>query len=179
MQKTLYILLLISAFGCVKPKAELEVYFDLKSLLAAQAQQLAEGNFALQKSVKVADSSETKTLTLDSAEWMDQFGLLLDFSLTEPSLTGAFDVSKTDTETTYTLKADQRAAIKRFAIIDENQDQIMNGYLEETKTIYSNAKRMTLQLSEGTLSSFEVAGWQKMITRDTLKYSIEAKVIAQ
>jgi hypothetical protein len=180
MRNTLYsIFILFSAFGCVQPKAELETYYDLKGLLQAQAGFLGKGNFSLEKKLSIVDSTETKILKLDSAEWMKQFDLLMTFSLTEPSLIGAFQVTKTDDGESYLLKEGQKASIKTFQVEGNQSKQTISGKMVDEKSIYSDSKTFQLQMENGQLVSFQVFGQQKMIFKDTVDYSIEAKVIAQ
>ena len=171
--------MLVAAFGCVKPKADLLSYYDLKQTLADQARVLSAGNFRLEKTANIADSSETKTLDLDSTGWMDQFAMLMEFSLTEPALIGAFEVTQSGKTETYIQKEDQRVAIKHFEITDSDQNIELSGELIEDKSIYTDTKRMRLTIQNGRMTAFHLIGWQKMLLKDTMKYSILGKVIAQ
>ena len=54
----------------------------------------------------------------------------------------------------------------------------MTGILfEEKNPIYHSERTMNLYFSDQKLHGFHIQGYQKMVSSDTLMYSLEAKVV--
>lgn len=167
------------ALGCVEPKANLGVYYDLETELNQQMNFLVDGGYKLQKTVKIGDKSETKLFMPDSTEWQSHFDILKDFSPAIPSLVGAFDISSQGSEELYTLKEKQKSALKSFSINRNGSQKSIIGTLHDDKTIYVDFKNVVIQFDENRIRYFKLDGYQKMMLKDTIHYTIEAKVISQ
>ncbi len=170
-------LIVLIAFGCTKPKADLEVYFDLEALLSEQVVALDILDVKLEKSVFISGQTESMTLSPDSTGWVDQFDLLTDFSPSIPAYVGAFVVSKTEQEESYKIKENQRSPLKSFSIRENAGEKIITAELLENKGIYTDYKQMKIILRNELLEAYSISGYQKMMLKDTIRYTIEAKVI--
>ncbi|MFT6865498.1 MAG: hypothetical protein ACJA08_000319 [Cyclobacteriaceae bacterium] len=179
MLKYFSIILLMVVFACTKPKAALEVYFDLGSLLDEQAIGLLASQAKLEKKISIGDQSETQIFSPDSTQWVEQFELLKDFSPSSSLYVGAFEVTKLENEEVYLPKDSLKTPLKYFSVSENMEGRVITAESQVEKGIYSDNKKMRIVFKRGVMDGYTVTGYQKMMLKDTLRYTIEAKVISQ
>lgn len=180
MKKLLICGLILVGMGCAENKQSvraLDTYFPLDSLLDAEVAYLTAQRAALQKQVVMDDQQEHQSLRPDSSQWNDEFVIIRDFSLNKPHYVGAYKQTAQDNTVLLELKDDIDAPVKSFLLAyeDKNLKQIKATYFED-KTIYQHKRLLTLDFVNNRLKAYTIKGFQKMVLKDTITYSISGKV---
>lgn len=160
--------------GSVK---ELKVYFDLDSLMDAQVHLLSERQATLIKRVGMDGQQEQKTLRPDSAGWQDELRIVRDFNLNKPSYVGGYSEEVSDGNIQYVLAGKLRSPVQYFEIDQSGRqiDQIRSRYFED-KSIYQLQRDLELVFEGSLLKSYRISGFQKMILKDTVKYTLSGTI---
>lgn len=169
--------LLISCRENREAVKKLELYFDLDSLLNEQVSVFSDEKYGVTKSVTMDEKTESDRLTPDSLGWVQEFAIIRDFNLNKSNNVGAYQVRTTAQETTYSLEEGNSRPVKQL-VITRREGQLMRiegGYFED-KSIYQHSRNLLLEFSNGVLSRYEIRGFQKMILKDTARYSVSGAI---
>lgn len=156
---------------------ELKVYFDLDSLLDAQVRLLAMTNATLTKKVVMDSREEVREEHPDTTGWQEEFVILRDFDLNKSHYVGSYHREEAENVVKYVLNEDMDAPVKSLDLRLRNGrlQQIRSNYFED-KSIYQHRRNLELNFKGDYLESYSISGFQKMILKDTVKYSISGKV---
>ena len=175
MHKVIPFLCLLTA--CVeRPQvdtAQFEQYADIAVYITEQA-----SNFntqGLEKRVILNGEEETKTLKMDADLWNKELSFLEDIDPSKSEYVGAFDISESNATKTLTLKTGEKGILKSISY-NFLTETIQATVLEE-KDIYVYAKEITLRFDEGTLQTYNIEGYQKMLMSDTVFFSLRGEVL--
>lgn len=174
------VLVFILALGCGENRQStvtLKVYFDLDSLLDQQVALLSEKKVLLSKEVAMDDQKETLELQPGSAEWESEFVIIRDFNLNKSYYVGAYGTAANADYIQYKLEDDIDAPVKVFEVFKANGqvERIVSNYYED-KSIYQHRRNLELTFENGQLSAYQIRGFQKMILKDTIQYTISGKI---
>ena len=161
-----------------KANRELSIYFSLDSLLDQQIKLLSDGNFVLEKEVRMDGKTESQQIHHDTSGWQTELAILRDFDLNEAYNVGAYETDKRKGSVIYRL-ADQTldAPVKLFKVVRSEDQLEISGLYVEDKSIYQHQREFLLTLKGGRLNFFEVSGYQKMLLKDTMSFRITGEVI--
>ncbi|WP_421892294.1 hypothetical protein [Marinoscillum sp.] len=172
------VLMLVLACGENRQSAvALKVYFDLDSLLDRQVEILSKKEAILTKRVEMDGQKETLAQQPDSAQWESEFVIIRDFNLNKSHYVGAYGTTSGSDYIKYTLEDDINAPVKVFEVFrPEGQvERIVSNYYED-KSIYQHRRNLELTFENGQLSAYQIKGFQKMILKDTIQYTISGKI---
>lgn len=181
MQRFLFLLgLLVMLDACQlapKPEEQLQAYFDLDSLLDAQVQLLANQGAKLHKTVVMDGTTEQQTESPDTAGWKEEFIIIRDFNLNKSYYVGAYTTKALDHGYRYELVANNKAPVLVFEVLKTDGDitSITATYFED-KTIYQHKRKLRLDFDGSALKGYSITGFQKMVMKDTVNYSISGEV---
>lgn len=167
-------------FSCERIKPDttgIAAYYNVDSLIRSQVLELSEGNFQIEKTVLMDDTSETKIMTLDSAGWIRELNFLDQLNINQPRLVGAYDSLMDGSVIKYTPKFNSELPI-RFLEIEKNNKELLSisGKLVEKNDIYETSMEATLNFKNNLLDSYIINGYQKLILKDSVFYEIKASV---
>ncbi len=189
MRPVLLIFLATLSFSCadLKPK-EVDLYFDIKSLLVEQAELLEVDKVELQKFAVVNSDTSTSTFIPDSLGWADEFQIIMDADINKPALRGQYSVSEIDDENSnlkiqvykanknelpiQSLKIyylDNIEKLKRIEILQMESNSIF----ESTKNIILNIDEIK---SQNRITDYTITGFQKMLLQDQVDFNITCSV---
>lgn len=156
---------------------ELKMYFDLDSLIDAQVGLLTRNHAILEKSAGMDGQQEAHTLHPDSAGWQDELSIVRDFNLNKPSYVGGYKQEGSGDQLQYILAGKLRSPVKYFQITKNNHQirQIHSRYFED-KSIYQLQRDLELVFEDSHLKSYRISGYQKMILKDTVKYTLSGTI---
>ncbi|MEO9475501.1 MAG: hypothetical protein ABJG41_08200 [Cyclobacteriaceae bacterium] len=176
MRKFLALLPLLIVIACQKPQSNLDVYYDLEGRMNQQVAKLTAENAGLKKTIIVGEEKETKTFDPDSLGWAEHLDILVDFTPADPAFVGAFDVKEVDGKTLYAVKPGLKVPLKSFEVGVVGKGENISAVLKNDKSVFSDYKKMTLRFRDDRLAFFKVEGFQKMMLKDTVFYTIEGIV---
>ncbi|RED98841.1 hypothetical protein [Marinoscillum furvescens] len=180
MKKLLICGLVLIGLGCAENEQSvraLDAYFKLDSLLDAEVAYLTSKQAKLNKQVIMDGQEESQRFRPDSSQWSDEFVIIRDFSLNKPHYVGAYKKTERNGNTLLELNESIDAPVKSFELMYENGSlqQIQATYFED-KTIYQHKRDLTLTFEDNRLKAYTIKGFQKMVLKDTITYSISGKV---
>ena len=190
MRNGLFLLLMwLSASACDR-QAERKMiteYYDIDSLFLSQPPLLKD--LAFTKSANIDDKAESSTVKFDTTGWKKELAMFLAMDINKAALVGAYEKSETPTaigkNISYKLKPGEDSGVKWIQL---EQDSTGNVFLfkalfEEDNALYQNRRELTARFEvtekRSVLNSYKVEGYQKIIMKDTVKYSIEARLVAK
>ena len=76
--------------------------------------------------------------------------------------------------------SDEDVAVKKFDLFYREGELVrVESLLQESKYIYSNERKLTLEFKDGLLSFYQIDGEQKMILQDKEDYVISGSIRVQ
>ena len=90
---------------------------------------------------------------------------------------GAYGTAANTDYIQYKLEDDIDAPVKVFEVFKANGqvERIVSNYYED-KSIYQHRRNLELTFENGQLSAYQIRGFQKMILKDTIQYTISGKI---
>lgn len=176
MRKYVPLFSLLIVIACAKPQSNLDTYYDLEDRLNQQVVKLAAEKAGLKKTIIVGEEKETQSFEPDSLGWAEHLDILKDFTPADPAFVGAFDITEADGKTHYAVKPGLKVPLKSFEASNTGKGEIISAILKNDKTVFSDYKKMTLRFRGERLAFFKVEGFQKMMLKDTVFYTIEGIV---
>ncbi|WP_436514399.1 hypothetical protein [Ekhidna sp. To15] len=164
--------------GCQKLKpdsVQIPEYPDYAELMTSQAELL--GNGKATKKVSLKGKNETHVLNMDSAKWVKELSFLKEINPNQPEYVGAFVKSGDELNQTLNLAEGENGPLKRttFSIGDAGYEKVI-AIFHEDKDVYIHHREIELNFADGLLRSFQIEGYQKMMFKDTVRFSVEVTV---
>ena len=167
-----------------KNTEKISKYFDLDGFLDGQIILLESSQPQLTKTMKFDDNSESVVLNgFDSAAWGKELKIFREHDINKPVLVDAYSVSQDS------RKAGEK--IESYRLLDSSQNGILGMEIEfyslghvaawsstfkEENLLYSNYREVSFTTGDkGQLTSYEIAGYHKLILKDTVHYKVTAK----
>ncbi len=173
----LFLFVLITA-GCDHSvrKVSVDAYFSMDSLLDAQLIS-SNGSVRAEKRVLLDGKEEVQSVTFDSSDWANELKIFRDFELNKANYVGAYQVTEGESFTRYDLKKGEKSPVEylKLELKEESVASIEGEFLED-RAIYQHQRKIKLYLEDKKISHYEVTGFQKMISKDTIKYAITSEV---
>ncbi|MBF9142736.1 hypothetical protein [Hymenobacter properus] len=168
--------------GPSAPAARRPLYFDVKGLLDQQIAQLAQRRAAVTKRVSLR-SQATEIVRVPAVKWADELQIFFQADINKAALRGAYAVDSVVLpggllRRTYTRRPGQpNAPVARLTVVQQNGAPVdVAASIDQDNPLFSTQKQLQLQLSDGQLRAYKVAGTQKLVLFDTLRYAAAARV---
>lgn len=192
LRSSCYVLLGALIFSCQKrEKNTAKTFYNLDSLLKAQAYYLAEDKTRLLKEALMDDQTDTVTLkNLDTTEWLKELEVFRQLDLNKKSFSDknySIQQGINDPQSNLLIceyKAKDKFPIRLVKIYYQdklNKPIKIEGEFYEHNGLYSNARNMMMELksmgSVTVLTNYSITGGQKMIMRDSVQFRINGTLI--
>ena len=158
-------------------------YFDLNGLLTSQLALLDSLKPTLEKTVTIAGKTEQASSIPDSLLWGRELAFFFDSDINRSVLQGAYEKAESSGSLMYEYKAkeEQRDGVERLEVNLEGNYETPTKIridFKEKNAVFSAAKKLTLNLSpeSARIESYRIEGLNKIVLKDTLKYTISGKV---
>ena len=133
---------------------------------------------SLVKEVWLDGQSESQNLKMDSIGWSAELSFLKEINPNQSEYVGGFDRKDSDGLTTLTLKSTESGALKKFSFASVNGEIIsIQAIIHEDKDVYVHHRDISLKLADGEISGFKIDGYQKILLKDTIRFSINGSVL--
>ena len=181
MKHLFYLSILLCAYGCTSPQESFkaEKYFSIDSLVVAQIALLKSNQNALTKTVQIGENIETQSFSADAIDWESELKIFSLLELNKSKFVGSIN-TKTDLKSTsYLPKKDALMSIKFLNITkDKGQLTTIDGYYldDDAEVIYTSQRNLKMNFNKGLLTSFEIAGTQKVLFTDTTQFMINGTI---
>ena len=181
MKNLFYLSVLLCTNGCTGPQQSLkaEKYFSIDSLVVAQISLLKSNQNVLTKTVQIGENIETQSFSADAIDWESEFKIFSLLELNKSKFVGSIN-TKTDLKSiSYRPKKDALMSNKLLKIIkDKGQITTIDGYYldDDAEIIYTSQRNLKMNFNKGLLTSFEIAGTQKVLFTDTTQFRINGSV---
>jgi hypothetical protein len=161
------------------------LYFDIKSFLYAQTQDLTRRKPAVEKRVKLR-GGQIETTRVPEVEWDNELQIFYQTDINKPALRGAYQIDSVIQEDgrlrrTYRRKPDVENAVERLTVISlpsaPAAAQEITATLTQDNPLFFSQKRVALHAANGRLLDYQVTGVQKLVLFDTLRYSAAVRVV--
>jgi hypothetical protein len=189
MRPIIILLFALLTFSCadLKPK-EVDLYFDIKSVLIDQSASLKQDNVELHKLAVVNGDSSSNSFVPDSLGWADEFQIISDADINKPALRRQYSISEQDDDNsnlkiqTYTAeKEDLVTQSLKIYYLDKIENLKKIEILQkQTNSIFKSTKTITIHFDEIQLESriisYVIEGHQKMILQDRVDFNIKGSL---
>jgi hypothetical protein len=189
MGRVLFFLLAIVSLACgdLKPK-EVDLYYNIQSLMGEQAAALTKDEVELQKFAIVNGDSSTSVFVPDSLGWADEFQIIMDADINKPALRGQYTISEGDAENSnlkilaYSANS-ETLPIQSFKVFYlekiENLKRI-EIKMKESNSIFQASKNIILDLDEikkqNRITHYSINGYQKMLLQDRVDFNVSCSL---
>ena len=170
--KTLFFLIV----GCSQFKPETggtKPYPRLDSLLS---QNQPTSKTVLMKTVWLDESTESKEIALDSVGWASEFSFLEEINPNQAEYVGAFDELLSN-GFFLSLKEGENGSLKKLSVLETDSTTSIVALIHEDKDIFVHHREIELILEDGIISSYRIDGFQKILYKDTIKFSVKGEFI--
>ncbi len=157
-------------------------YFDVRGLLDAQVRQLTARHPSITKQVSLRNSP-LETVHVPQVKWADELQIFYQADLNKAALRGAYQVDSASLpggamRRTYRLRpGHDNAPVLQLTVTNAaNQSQEIRATLRQDNALFFGQKSLQLTLAQGQLRTYNVAGTQKLVLFDTLRYHTAASI---
>ena len=130
----------------------------------------------LEKNVQLDGEEESKVLSPDSAQWVKELSFLKEINPNSPKYVGAFIKEEIPNGYQLLLKDGEKNNLKSIVFTKQDKLSQIEAVVHESKDIFTHHKNINLDFSDGLLQSYQVDGYQKIATKDTIRFKIEAQI---
>lgn len=131
---------------------------------------------SLSKIVSLDGKSEQQNLSLDSAGWAKELVFLSEINPNHPAYIGTFSENKMDNFLSLKLNPDEKGALTLFSLETGKNIQTINATIHENKEVYIHHKDIKVTFREGVITSYEIDGYQKIVLKDSIFFTIKAMI---
>ena len=168
--------------GPAAPTARKPLYFDVKGLLTQQIAGLAARRAAVTKRVSLRGNAP-ETVRVPVLKWADELQIFFQADINKVALRGAYAIDSArlpggELRRTYTRRPGQpNAPVARLTVVQQGTEaREIEADVEQENALFSARKQLRLTLENGQLRRYAVAGTQKLVLFDTLRYAAAGQV---
>ncbi|MEQ8362235.1 MAG: hypothetical protein RH948_05145 [Cyclobacteriaceae bacterium] len=165
-------------------------YFDIDSLIDRQLLYLKETGASLSKVATIDSTKDNTNFKPDSASWANELEVFRHLDIiNKPIYVDAYEVidGVKDANSNLTVRsfvANREIPVKSLKLYYQDSPhklRKLEATLSEQNSLYYTARKFSMELEnvgqQMVVSMYDVRGVQKMILRDSVKFSISSEVI--
>ncbi len=187
-----WIFVLILMTGACVPTVEkkqdaIDEYYDIKGLIDRQVSLLDSISPSLSKWAIIDGTEEKDKITLPDTAWGEELSIFRSMDINKPLLLDSYDriIDDNGEEKVISLisKTPKSTNVDTLiiSIKKDQQPARIYAYLSNQNTLFKTSKNMEMIFKEyqkrNMLESYTIHGWQKMISKDTTKFDIKARIL--
>ncbi|HRK55604.1 MAG TPA: hypothetical protein PK185_16935 [Cyclobacteriaceae bacterium] len=165
-------------------------YFDIDSLINQQLRYLEKTEASLSKMASIDSATDRSNFKPDSTSWANELEVFLHLDvINKPIYVGAYEVmdGEKDTNSNLTIRsfvANREVPVKSLKLYYQGSPKKLRkleAVLSEQNSLYYTSRKFSMEFEDvngqAVISRHDVRGTQKMILRDSVKFSISSKII--
>jgi hypothetical protein len=135
---------------------------------------------SIQKTGKVNGALEERSITPDSAAWVNEFEVFRSVNINKPGTVNAFEKSETANTVSYQLKPaeNQQGVISQKLTYDEDRKLVsFEAFFKEENSLYQSERNYLVTFkSDQSIGSYQLEGRQKVLFGDWTNYNVLAEI---
>ena len=187
-----YLLIIIWALAiisCQKKEVAIKKYFSVDSLIDHQVKFLIATGASVTKSAFIDNASDKSTFKPDEEGWRSELAVFRHLEImNKPIYADSYEEIDGMEDDNSNLKvrvfnAKSNVPVKQLKIYYQTNPHVVRkieAYLDEQNSLYYTSRRFSMEMDEFkdklVLSQYEIQGVQKMILRDSVKFSISSVI---
>lgn len=165
-------------------------YFDIDSLINQQLRYLEKTEASLSKMASIDSATDRSNFKPDSTSWANELEVFLHLDvINKPIYVGAYEVmdGEKDINSNLTIRsfvANREVPVKSLKLYYQGSPKKLRkleAVLSEQNSLYYTSRKFSMEFEDvngqAVISRYDVRGTQKMILRDSVKFSISSKII--
>lgn len=190
MKHWLIFLVVLTAWSCA-PDTNNEkstTYYDINGLVDRQIKLLVSASPSiLKKAIIDGHEEESKIQPQDSAHWAKELIIFKSADINRSMLSDSYIISESSNSRiktiTYTSKYPDDTEVDALSVELDNDQKPMKirAILDNQNELFKSAKTLEVKFKDVNgqklISSYSIEGWQKMISKDSAAYLIEADLV--
>ena len=171
--------------SCQQQQRAESKFYNIDSLINSQLVILNSTKPSITKVATIDSANDESTFTPDSAQWVNELAVYRHLDvINKPIYVDAYRVAE-EQDANSNLKVRAFNALKNVPLkslriyYQDTADKVrkIEASLDEQNSLYYTSRKFSIELDDQmTLSRFSIQGTQKMILRDSVKFSISTKV---
>lgn len=177
----------IMLFSCEKQNVNTTLYYNIDSLIQAQANFLTASHAVLTKKAEI--DGEEETSTLDSVTWMHELDIFSELKvINTPNKTGKYTIESgvKDPNSNLTIRSFTGkdtlpiVYLKLFYLDNPSKIRRIEALYREENSLLKGSRLLILEFQEIhnkiVLTSYSIEGSQKMFLGDSVKFSVKGSI---
>ncbi len=164
--------------GCQNLRPEeiaLPNYPDLEALYSMQYKAL--GSSKLEKEISLDGAHEVKAFAMDTSKWKEELAFLKEINPKKPEYVGTYQRVKEGSSERLTLIDGENSILKNLSIeYTAEEYRSIAAVIHEDKDVYVHHRTIDISFEEGRISNWSIEGYQKIMLKDTIWFTISGKV---
>ncbi len=157
-------------------------YFDLKTLLDEELEQLVLNGASLEKRLTSDGKEDRLTISLDSAGWHEQFKLFYEADINKPGFVGEYFEEELPafngvSKVIYSTKNQKNPVQVMECFYADGVLQEVRLIVKEINSVYAVTKNLSLYFEASRLASFDIKGEESMRLKKDLNYQIQGTIV--
>jgi hypothetical protein len=185
----LVLVLCMVGWSCTPPVANqqktINKYFDLDGLIDDQLKLIDSLSPSLSKTAEINGVSETTEFEAADSVWAKELLIFRLADLNKPTLVDSYQKRSSivhgDSIITYISKSPKATLVDTLGIVlQNNRPKSVWASLNSANTLFQSSKNLSLHFEpigdEMVVSAYSVYGWQKMTSRDSTTFFVQATI---
>ncbi|MEL6534709.1 MAG: hypothetical protein AAFQ98_04820 [Bacteroidota bacterium] len=175
--------------GCQPGQSDTQtekIYFDITGFLNTQVEELSSTSPQLNKSTQLGEDSDQFSSTPMKADWDQEFRFFFELDINQPILLDQYTTSE-ETEmagevTRYSLKEESGNGVQWLEVVEkEGTVSQISAFTIDKNALYATQRQLSMNFDavggKPQMTDYSVRGFQKMVLKDTVNYSIQGTVL--
>lgn len=164
---TLYFLLFVALFvqSCSDNNTQRrpQTYFDTEYLIDSIAQNVAQKNFILTKTVTIQQEKQELQFNANQVDWHKELKLFAEANINKTTFIGKYEVIESKDSIIYLAK-DSSLSVKKTIIITENS-KLKAVIIKQKRSnfFYTTNRLLQLNFENNQMSGYQIQGSQKLM----------------
>lgn len=186
----LVVLSALAIVSCQNNSTVSKKYFDIDSLIDSQLAYLEKSGASLSKAASIDSTNDKTNFKPDSTSWAKELEVFRHLDIiNKPIYVDAYTLTdgEKDANSNLTVRsfvANRETPVKSLKLYYQDSPQKLRkleATLSEQNSLYYTARKFSMELEDVDqqmiVSRYDVRGVQKMILRDSVRFSITSKVV--
>jgi len=186
----LVVLSALAIVSCQNNTTVSKKYFDIDSLIDSQLAYLEKSGASLSKAASIDSTNDKTNFKPDSTSWAKELEVFRHLDIiNKPIYVDAYTLTdgEKDANSNLTVRsfvANRETPVKSLKLYYQDSPQKLRkleATLSEQNSLYYTARKFSMELEDVDqqmiVSRYDVRGVQKMILRDSVRFSITSKVV--
>lgn len=185
MKGTFTAILIAFLFSCQYEgnRTDLVSYYNLDALINQQISMLQDEKPSLSKVVILDGTKDSKQLSGNEIDWVQELDIFLEHDINAPALVGAFQVIELPDATRYMRRDSVSSGVQQFDveyIPNTDLPSRIHTVTRSKNTLYTSHRKATLRFDnkdgDHRIIAYHVAGAQSILGQEPTVYTLDSEI---